>query len=567
MSSVPIKEDQGEGNSYETTRRKWEDEYASFMVGEKEIRNRSGLKIKPLYSPEHISDPVDAHDFSNDLGFPGQYPYTRGVYSTMHRGRRWSQRQLIGLSSPEAFNTRQHQLLDSGSAAVSLIPCNSGFRGLDMDEVPRAILGTCGTLVNTVEDIEICLDEIPLETSSIGLNDPTPFTFAAFVLCSARKQGISWEKISGTSNQSDYLSHYVANHMFFRLALPGSRRVLGDHIEFMLKKVPRWNPLSVVGQHMQQAGATPAEAMAFTLCSAIQHAQDCRERGIPVDDFLPRFSFFFDISISFFEEIAKFRAGRRIWAKIARERFGAESEAAMRLRFHAQTSGADLTRQQPMNNISRVAIQGMAGIFGGLQSLHTDAWDEALSSPTEQSAKLASATQNILSNEAGLADVIDPLGGSYYLEHLTDEMENKIASIISEVDAAGGMCQAVQDGLVQSWIGRSALKRQQEIDSGEQKIVGVNLHVTEESAKDRQGLERPSENEIDRCLERLKSWKASRNQTEVNRELNRLAKVAAHPSENVFEQVIESAAAGATHGEIVRCLRDVLGFGQPRVQV
>jgi len=552
---------------YEDGLVQWENEYSAFMQNETKIRNRSGIPIQPLYGPKTFLNKEEEQRYMQTLGFPGQYPYTRGVYSTMYRGRPWSQRQLIGLSSPEAFNKRQKQLFTSGSAAVSLIPCNSGFRGYDMDEVPKAILGTCGTLVNTLEDLEICLDGIPLEGSSIGLNDPTPFTFAAFVLCSARRQGIAWEKISGTSNQSDYLSHYVANHMFFRLALPGSRRVLGDHIEFMLQNVPRWNPLSVVGQHMQQAGATPAEAMAFTLCSAIQYAEDCRARGMDVDDFLPRFSFFFDISISFFEEIAKFRAGRRIWAKIVKERFGANSETARRLRFHAQTSGADLTRQQPMNNIARVAVQGMAGILGGLQSLHTDAWDEALSSPTGQSARLASATQNILSDETGLADVIDPLGGSYYIEQITDEMEANILSIMNQVDAAGGMYQSVQDGLIQSWIGRSALQRQMEIDRGEQKVVGVNVHQLEETEKDRRVLERPSEEEIDRCLKRLKSWKASRNQSDVDRELNKLARVAGQESDNVFAQVVETAAVGATHGEIVQRLRDVLGFGEPRSQV
>ena len=472
---------------YSRSKREWQENYACFLPEEKPIRNRSGIDIKPLYSPDRLED--DRH--MDSLAFPGQYPFTLGVYSTMHRGRSWSQRQLIGLSSPEAFNRRQRQMLEAGSDAVSLIPCNSGFRGYDMDEVDAEILGTCGTLLNTVEDLEICLREIPLERVSLGLNDPSPFTFAAFALCAARRQGVPWKNISGTSNQSDYLSHYVANHMFFRLALPGSRMVLLDHLEFMNRNVPRWNPLSVVGQHMQQAGATPAEAMAFTLSSAIQYAEDCLQRGMDVEDCLARFSFFFDISISFFEEVAKFRAGRRIWARITRQRFGVQSDRASRFRFHAQTSGADLTRQQPLNNLSRVAVQAMAGIFGGLQSLHTDAYDEALGSPTEASARLALNTQNILKLEAGLADVIDPLGGSYYVEALTDEMESAILAVIEQIDTAGGMYQAVESGLVQAMIGRSAQERQNQLDSAAQKLVGANTGVVPETAEDRIALERP----------------------------------------------------------------------------
>lgn len=551
------------GSDYSHSQCEWRQTYASYLPEEKPRRNRSGLDIHPLYTP----DDLEAGQYMDSLAFPGQHPYTRGIYSTMYRGRAWSRRQLIGLSSPEAFNLRQLQMQDAGSDAVSLIPCNSGFRGYDMDEVEPEILGTCGTLLNTVEDLEICLKGISLEQVSLGLNDPNPFTFAAFALCAARRQGVPWNHITGTSNQSDYLSHYVANHMFFRLALPGSRRVLLDHIEFMNREAPRWNPLSVVGQHMQQAGATPAEAMAFTLSSAIQYADDCRARGMDLDSCLARFSFFFDISISFFEEIAKFRAGRRIWARIVRDRFAVTSEKAARFRFHAQTSGADLTRQQPLNNLSRVAVQAMAGIFGGLQSLHTDAYDEVLSSPTEAAARLAVNTQAILQFEAGLADVIDPLGGSYYVESLTDEMEAAILAIMQQIDDAGGMYRAVESGLVQSLIGRSAAERQLRLDSGEEIQVGVNASVVAETAQDRVALERPDPKGIQLCLDRLAAHKAGRNKQTVQRVLDDLARAAADDTKNVFEFVVQAAAADATHGEIVRRLRDVLGFGQPLVQI
>ena len=293
-----------------------------------------------------------------------------------------------------------------------------------------------------------------------------PVHAAGLELAVAKRRGIPWERISGTSNQSDYLSHFVANHMFFRLALPGARRVLLDHIAFARRHLPQWNPLSVVGQHMQQAGATPAEAMGLTLSSAIQYASDCEARGWDMDQVLPRFTFFFDISISFFEEVAKFRAGRRIWAQLARERFGAKDPRSWRFKFHGQTSGVDLTREQPLNNIPRVAVQAMAGIFGGLQSLHTDAYDEVLSVPTEKAARIAIATQNILKEEAHLTDVIDPLGGSYYVEALTDEMEAKIREVIARIDAAGGMYAAVEAGCRSRSAANSALAFAQKVDAG-----------------------------------------------------------------------------------------------------
>jgi len=404
------------GQEFEAARDRWQADFQAQMGAEKPRLNRSGIEIKPLYTPEDWS----GERYVDDLGFPGDAPYTRGIYPSMHRGRSWTQRQLIGLATPKDYNARMRRIVDAGATALSMIPCNSVYRGYDIDEVDPEIIGTCGTTINTVEDMAVCLEGVPIERMSVALNDPSPFTLLAFLLAIADRRGISWDRISGTSNQSDYISHYVANHMFFRLALGGARRVLVDHIGFAGERLPKWNPLSVVGQHMQQSGATPAEAMAFTLSSAVQYAEDCIGRGMDPDQFLPRFTFFFDISISFFEEIAKFRAGRRIWARLAKERLGAKNPRSWRFKFHAQTSGVDLTRQQPLNNIARVAAQAIAGIMGGLQSMHTDAYDEVLSTPTEAAAKIAIQTQNILREEAGLTDVIDPLGGSFYVERMTD---------------------------------------------------------------------------------------------------------------------------------------------------
>jgi methylmalonyl-CoA mutase N-terminal domain/subunit len=314
---------------------------------------------------------------------------------------------------------------------------------------------------------------------------------------------------------------------------------------------------------MQQAGATPAQAMAFTLCTAIQYAQDCLARGMDPNSFLPRFTFFFDISISFFEEIAKLRAGRRIWSRLVDERLGAVEPRARRFKFHAQTSGVDLTRQQPLNNIARTTAQAMAAIFGGAQSLHTDAYDEVLSVPTEEAARIAVATQNILREEAHLDQVIDPLGGAYYLETLSERMQEEIESIMAEVEAAGGMYRAVESGLVQTLIGESALEFQRRVDRGEQTIVGVNAYrVTQDEAR-HASLERPEPACIEAQLARLRAYKSARSGEAVGRALDALARAAASPQENVYERVIDAAVAGATHGEMVARLRGELGFGEP----
>ena len=540
---------------------RWEAEYRTQIGRDAPIVNRSGIPVQPLYTPVPDGEAGAQH------AFPGQYPFTRGIYATMHRGRTWTQRQLIGLGTPRDYNERLRHLIDQGASAVSLIPCNSVYRGYDMDEVHAELLGTCGVVVNSAEQMAQCLDGVDLARTSCSLNDPSPFTLLAFMLDAAKRNGVDWREITGTSNQSDYLSHYVANHMFFRIALPGARRILVDHIAWCNRHAPRWNPLSIVGQHMQQAGATPAEAMAFALASAIQYADDCSAAGMSPDDFLPRFTFFFDVSISFFEEIAKLRAGRRIWARIARERLGARDPRAWRFKFHAQTSGVDLTRAQPLNNVARVAVQAMAGIFGGLQSLHTDAYDEVLSCPTQSAAQIAIATQNILREEAHLTDVIDPLGGSHYVETLTDQMEAKILEVLAEVDAAGGMYAAVESGLVQTRIGESARAFQQRVESGAQTIVGVNAYRLDETPGERAPLQKPDPALMQAHLAAFAAWKTQRSAAVVDRALGELARAAEGDGGNIFGAVVQAAAAGATHGEICGTLRRELGFGQPLVVV
>ena len=546
----------------ETAQQRWQREFAEGVADSSEIANVSGIAIHPLYTAADRAPDADAK-----LGYPGQPDYTRGIYATMHRGRTWTQRQLVGLGTPADYNERLLGLLGQGASAVSLIPCNSVYRGYDMDSVDIELLGTCGTVVNHADHMARCLEGVDVGEISCSLNDPSPFTLLAFMLVAAERRGIDWKRVSGTSNQSDYLSHYVANHMFYRLSLPGARRVLMDHIAYCRKFVPRWNPMSVVGQHMQQAGATPAEAMAFTLSSAVQNAEDCIARGMDPDEFLPRFTFFFDISLSFFEEIAKFRAGRRIWARLARERLGAKDEKSWRFKFHAQTSGVDLTRQQPLNNIARVTAQAMAGIFGGLQSLHTDSYDEVFQVPGEAAARVAVATQNILREEAHLTDVIDPLGGSFYVESLTDAMEEKIVAIMKSVDDAGGMYKAVESGLVQRMIGASAMRFQRRVDTGEQVIVGVNKYAAQDDAAHRPPVERPDRAAMQRHLDEFRATKAARSSVAVSEALDGLTRAAESKDGNVFAAVVDGARAGLTNEEICTRLRRDLGFGQPLVIV
>jgi methylmalonyl-CoA mutase N-terminal domain/subunit len=543
--------------AYAASHEDWQRDYAATIGTDKAVTNRSGVAIKPLYTALDWN----ASERAPGLGMPGQAPYTRGIYATMHRGRTWTQRQLTGLGTPADYNQRLLGVIAQGANAVSLIPCTSVFRGYDMDESHIELLGTCGVVVNSADHMDQALAGVDLARTSCAQNDPSPFTLLAFMLAAAKRRGVDWRQVSGTSNQSDYLSHYVANHMFFRIALPGARRILGDHIAWCNQHVPRWNPMSVVGQHTQQAGATPAESVAFTLSAAIQNARDCIARGMAVDDFLPRFTFFFDISISFFEEVAKFRAARRIWARVAREDLGAKDPKSWRFKFHGQTSGADLTRQQPLNNIARVTAQAMAGIFGGLQSMHTDAYDEALSCPSEFGARIAIATQNILREEAHLTDVIDPLGGSFYVETLTDQMEAEILRVMKVVEDAGGMYAAVESGLVQRMIGESAMRFQRQVESGEQTIVGVNRYQVQEDKSARPINVRPDRAAMEDFVAGFKAFKAQRSQSAAQGALDALARSSHDHGDNIFGRVVEAAQAGCTHGEICGLLRREMGFG------
>jgi methylmalonyl-CoA mutase, N-terminal domain len=513
-------------------------------------RNRSGIELQPVYGP----DP------------PGTEPFTRGIYPLMYRERLWTRRQLVGTDTPESFNERQRRLLEAGQTAVSLTICNSTYRGVDVDEVPPELVGTCGTPINCLEDVQIAFADLPLEELSLGLNDPAPFTLAALLLVHAERTGADWRRLTGTSNQSDCLSHYVANHMFLRLPPGPGIRVLADHVRFTHEHVPGWNPISVVGQHMQQAGATPVQALAFTLATAIEYVGAVCASGLDVDAFGPRVTFFHDISLSLFEEVAKLRAQRRMWARIMRERFGARDERTLRFKVHTQTSGADLTRQQPLNNAVRVTVQALAAILGGTQSLHTDAIDEALGTPTESAARLALATQAVLGEETGIAGVADPLGGSWYVEALTDAMEARAWSLLEEIDRRGGMLRACEDGFVQDEIGRSAWEWQAAVESGERTVVGVNRYRVEEGEPE-VAVQRADPARVAAQIERVRAARVARDQRAAGAALDRLRGLGSDPGDNAFAAVVDGARAGLTHGEIVAAVRAALGFGRPRVVV
>ena len=524
----------------------------------KKFETSSGIPLKPLYTPRDVQD----LDYDRDLSNPCQFPFARGIYPTMYRTRLWTKRMLVGHETPEIFNIRQKRMFEVGTTGLNFIPCNSFMRGCDSDEVDVELLGRCGTTVDSFQDLELALQDIPLDQITAGLNDPGPFIMMAMYIVNAEKQGISLEKLRGTSNQSDFISHYIGCNMFFRFSLEGHLRMLVDHITYCHRHVPHWNPLSIVGQHAQQGGATPVQALAFALAAGIFYIEECLKAGLKVDEFVPRFSFFFDVSNQFFEEIAKFRAARRMWARILKERFGIKDG---RLKFHAQTSGVDLTAAQPLNNIARIAIQALAAILGGVQSLHTDAYDEALWSPTEEAAHIALMTQNILAEETGATDVIDPLGGSYFLETLTHQVEERAWEIINKIDELGGMLEAVKKGYPQQEISRSSYEQQKKVENGEKVIVGVNKYILPEDGRIPPPPPEVQDELIQRQIERTRRLKGQRDQTRTRDALKRLLDIADSQDGNLFEGVIETVKAQATQGEITKTLREVYDYGRPLI--
>ncbi len=512
----------------------------------------SSRPVARLYTPTDIS----GFEYNKDLGYPGQYPYTRGVYPTMFRGRLWTMRMFSGFGTAEQTNKRFRYLLKQGQSGLSVAFHLPTIQGLDSDDpMSTGEIGVCGVAVDSLADMEILFSQIPLEkvTTSMTINAP-----AAVLLCmyiaAAEKQGVSSSQIGGTI-QNDILKEYQAQKTWIFPPEP-SMRIITNVLEYCTKNVPRWNTISISGYHIREAGSTAVQELAFTLANGLTYVQAGVDAGLNVDDFAPRLSFFFDSHLDLFEEIAKFRAARRIWAREMHERFNAKKTQSLLLRFHTQTAGVSLTAQQPENNIIRTTIQALAAVLGGTQSLHTNSMDEAWALPTKKAATIALRTQQILAHESGVANTIDPLGGSYFIESLTNEMEDEVYKYFDRIEKLGGVVEAIKKGFFQREISDSAFRYQREIEENERIIVGVNDYITEEM------LEIPGlkiDPEVERTLlKRLKKTRKTRDNQKVEMLLNQLSN-AAEGTENLLPYILAAVREYATVGEICNTLREVYG--------
>ena len=539
----------------EEEKKKWIEDLSKILCETPERLPRfttvSDLEIKGLYTPEDIKD----IDYSGDIGFPGVYPFTRGVQPSMYRGRLWTMRMFSGLGGPEETNKRFHYLLDHGETGLSIAFHYPTLMGYDSDSpMARGEIGKCGVAIDTLKDMEILFEGIPLDkvTTSMTINPPASILLAMYIVV-AEKQGVSKREIGGTI-QNDMLKEFIAQKTFM-LPPKASIRIIVDTIEYCTKEVPRWNSISISGYHIREAGATAVQELAFTLADGIAYVVAAIERGLNVDDFAPRLSFFFDSHIDFFEEIAKFRAARRMWAKIMRERFMAKNPRSWMLRFHTQTAGCSLTAQQPYNNVVRTAYQALAAVLGGTQSLHTNSLDETYAIPTEEAVTIALRTQQILAEETGVANTIDPLAGSYFVETLTHQMEEQAWEYIRKIDEMGGMVAAVERGYPQAEIAESAYKYQKQIDSSEKVIVGVNKYATDHSPITIWRMKPEIEQ---RQLKRLQEVKQTRNNPKVKECLQQIRK-ASQDGGNLMPHLVNAAREYATIQEICDVWIDVFG--------
>ncbi|AHG03289.1 methylmalonyl-CoA mutase [Halobacterium sp. DL1] len=519
-----------------------------------------GQPVDRLYTPEDVSE----LDYDEDLGFPGEEPYTRGPYPTMYRGRLWTMRQYAGFGTPDETNERFHYLLDQGQTGLSMafdLPTQMGY---DSDAtMAQGEVGKSGVAIDTLADFEQVFEGIPLDevSTSMTINAPASVLLAMYIAV-GDKQGVDREELRGTI-QNDILKEYIARNTYIFPPEP-SMRIITDIFEFCADETPKFNTISISGYHIREAGATAAQEIAFTLADGIEYVETALEAGLDVDEFAPQLSFFFNAHNNILEEVAKFRAARRMWATIMEERFGAESPKSKQLKFHTQTAGSTLTAQQIDNNIVRVAYQALAAVLGGTQSLHTNGKDEALSIPTEDSVRTALRTQQILAHESGAADTIDPLAGSYYVESLTDEVEAEALDLIDEVESRGGMRQSVEDQWVQRQIQDVAFERQQEVEDEERIIVGVNeFEVDDEPEVD---IEEVTEEDEQRKVNGLDSVKDDRDEAAVEDALAALED-AANGGENVMPYIVDAVKAYASVGEICNTLRDVFGEHQPGAAV
>ncbi|MAH17525.1 MAG: methylmalonyl-CoA mutase [Euryarchaeota archaeon] len=541
----------------EAERARWEREtLAPALERHPERRPRfittSGQEVGRLYTALDT-----AHlDYDRDIGFPGEYPYTRGIHATMHRGRLWTMRMFAGFGSARETNARFKYLLSQGQTGLSTAFDLPTLYGYDSDSPTAAgEFGECGVGVSSLEDMAQLFDGIPLDkvTTSMTINSPAAIIWAMYI-ANAENNGVPRAKLGGTI-QNDILKEFIAQKEYLYPPLP-SLRLVTDTVEFGTREMPKWNTISISGYHIREAGSTAAQELAFTLADGFAYVDDAVARGLGVDEFAPRLSFFFNAHNDFFEEIAKYRAARRIWAREMREKYGAQDPRSWKLRFHTQTAGCSLTAQQPEVNIVRVAIQALAGVMGGTQSLHTDAMDEALALPSEKAAQIALRTQQVIAHESGAANVVDPLGGSYYLEWLTDDLERQARDYFDRIDSLGGVIPAIEKGWFQKEIAAAAYAYQREIDSGERKVVGVNAHTVDEPIEipileiDPKGFER-------QCA-RLARLRKRRDPRKHEAALDAVRK-AAEGDDNLMPHFITAVRADATLGELCEVLRGVFG--------
>jgi len=539
----------------EEKKEKWIEDLSKILCETPERLSRfttvSDLEIKGLYTPEDTKD----IDYSRDIGFPGVYPFTRGVQPSMYRGRLWTMRMFSGLGGPEETNKRFHYLLAHGETGLSIAFHYPTLMGYDSDSpMSRGEIGKCGVAIDTLKDMEILFEGIPLDkvTTSMTINPAASILLAMYIVV-AEKQGVSKKEIGGTI-QNDMLKEFIAQKTFMLPPKP-SLRIIVDTIEYCTKEVPRWNTISISGYHIREAGATAVQELAFTLADGIAYVEAAMERELNVDDFAPRLSFFFDSHIDFFEEIAKFRAARRIWAKIMRERFMAKNPRSWMLRFHTQTAGCSLTAQQPYNNVVRTAYEALAAVLGGTNSLHTNSLDETYAIPTEEAAMIALRTQQVLAEETGVANTIDPLAGSYFIEALTHQMEEHAWEYIRKIDEMGGMVAAIERGFPQAEVADSAYKYQRQIDSGEKVVVGVNKYATEHPSITIWRMKSEIE---ERQLRRLREVKQTRNDHKVKEHLHQI-RMASQNGENLMPHIINAVREYTSIQEICDVWRDVFG--------
>ena len=514
----------------------------------------SGLSIDSLYSPENMAS--RSHDYAEDIGYPGEFPYTRGVQPSAYRGRVWTMRQYSGYATAEDTNRRYRYLLEQGQTGLSVafdLPTQIGY---DSDHpLAKGEVGKVGVPICSLEDMETLFAGIPLDKVSTSMTiNATASLLLCFYIAAAGRQGVSPERVSGTI-QNDILKEYIARGTYAYPPRPSMRLVV-DVFKYCAENVPRWNTISISGYHMREAGATAVQELAFTFANAIAYVQAALDAGLKVDEFAPRLSFFFVSQNNLFEEVAKFRAARRMWAHIMRDRFGAQDPRSMMLRFHTQTAGVSLTAQQPDNNVIRCTVQALAAILGGTQSLHVNSRDEALALPSEESAQLSLRTQQILAYESGTADVVDPLGGSWYVESLTNDLEEQALEYIRRIDDMGGAVAAIEDGFQMREIGDAAYRHRQEVESGDRIIVGVNRYGTDEPPVE--GLMRVDEEAARLQVERLERLRGQRDGGAAQAALGRL-EVVLRSEANTVPAILECVEAYCTLGEISGVLRSVFG--------